>query len=56
MEQRHIIENEFRHVHITKGSHQHNIFWHFSISTLKLTGHDQHRLQGTKLEVIMVLL
>jgi len=51
-----IIEYELWHVHITQGAHKHDILTNVCVSSLKLTSHYKHRLQGTKTEVVVVLL
>jgi hypothetical protein len=56
LEKRFIIEDKLGHIHITKGTHKHNIFRQLSILTLKGTSHDQHGFKSTKSEIIMMLL
>ena len=56
LEKRHIIVNELWHVHVSEGSHQHNVFGKVGESSLEGTCHHQHGLQSTELEVVMVLL
>jgi hypothetical protein len=55
-EQRYIFIDELWHVHISEGSHQHDVFWEVRERSLKLTGHDKYGLKSSKTEIIMILL
>ena len=56
MEEGHVVEHEFGHVHVTQGSHKHDVLADVCIGTLKLTCHHQHGLYGSQREVVVVLL
>ena len=55
-EERQIVLQEFGHVSILHGSDEHSILGVIRVSSLESTSHDQHGLDSSHTEIVMILL
>ena len=55
LEERHIVEHELRHVHVTQRAHKQQVFCEVCVLSLERTSHDKYTLQRTKHEVVVIL-